>query len=733
VQSQLQARILQGEPVPSEADQQVLPDLLLMACNMPAQGPPPPAYRQRLNAASIVLCSITKQIAVSAGWKQWAEQLDSELAGDLFLAAALRKNTQAMSLLDSINPDAVPAAAITTVLTEAVQQRNNQWLGQVCRHSAATACRAAVVVPLLLSTLKQGYAAGIKELFDLPGLLQQLGAADVSSLLLAALKAPARLYPYARPYINNLLKLPVAQDMQPDSFEAILIAALKRSNKDTFSSLVSNIVQQLAVPAQQMSFDVVHRIYKAAVQRCDDASLRMYVQLPAVRTATAAQLKQLMELSLELTGTALSDQQRSVSSNGTGFNALCSFPQAQQLSHDMIWELLNAAFGVITKVPEAAPLLGKCWMLLCQLPQAHLINPRIVINCLAQSLGEDRQQAVAALCKLLDQAAAKTAWGGLTSQEAEYLLAGAVPIAQHGAVASLRKLCSMQCVEQVVDTSAVVRLLGSVLVFGGVTECRDPAAATRALLQLPAAAAIPAWDMARMCGCMVQQCTYDDEAEEILQELQRKGSLPGPGELTSLITVCLLSRTHDSAVACVCLLCRDNAAQQVDSGTVQQLLLRAVELQQPLVVQVLLQALPAVLLLGGEQVQQLLCATVKAALDTYSKDGNAEEDDRMSASWQTAVEAVAGAATERGVDADMLLQLMEEAVKCGAAQCLQTLVKVRTQQQLPQAGVGSLLQLAVQQQEHACLLLLLQLPGAASSLNAEQMAGLLQDSVQFLL
>jgi hypothetical protein len=399
----------------------------------------------------------------------------------------------------------------------------------------------------------------------------------------------------------------------------------------------------------------------------------------------------------------------------------------------MIWWLLNAAFSVITKVPEATPLLGNCWKLLCQLPQAQLIYPCLIISCLAQSLGEDRHQAAAAFCKLLDQAAAMTAWGGLTSAEAVHLLAAAVPIAQCGSVASLRKLCSMQCVKQVVNTNAVVQLLGSALVFGGVTECRDPAAATRALLQLPAAAAIPAGDLARMCGCVVQQCTYGDEAEEILQELQRMGSLPGPDALASLITACLLSRTHDSAAVCVCLLCKDRAAQQVDSGTVQQLLLQAVQLQQPLAVPVLLQALPAAAQLRSEQVQQLLCATVSAALESYSREGDAEDDAGVYASWQKAVEAVARAATEGGVDADVLLHLMEDAVRGGAAQCLQTLVRVRTQQQVPQAKVGALMQLIVQQQEHACLLLLLQLPGAMTSLSAEQMAGLLQDSVQALL
>jgi hypothetical protein len=482
-----------------------------------------------------------------------------------------------------------------------------------------------------------------------------------------------------------------------------------------------------------MSFDVVQRIYKAAVQRYDDAALRMYVNLPAVSTAAPAQLQQLMQLSLELTETALLDQQRFLSSNRTGFNTLCGLPQAQHLSRDMIWWLLNAAFSVITKVPEATPLLGNCWKLLCQLPQAQLIYPCLIISCLAQSLGEDRHQAAAAFCKLLDQAAATTAWGGLTSAEAVHLLAAAAPIAQCGSVASLRKLCSMQCVKQVVNTNAVVQLLGSALVFGGVTECRDPAAATRALLQLPAAAAIPAGDLARMCGCVVQQCTYGDEAEEILQELQRMGSLPGPDALASLITACLLSRTHDSAAVCVCLLCKDRAAQQVDSGTVQQLLLQAVQLQQPLAVPVLLQALPAAAQLRSEQVQQLLCATVSAALESYSREGDAEDDAGVYASWQKAVEAVAGAATEGGVDADVLLQLMEDAVRGGAAQCLQTLVRVRTQQQVPQAKVGALMQLIVQQQEHACLLLLLQLPGAMTSLSAEQMAGLLQDSVQALL
>jgi hypothetical protein len=166
---------------------------------------------------------------------------------------------------------------------------------------------------------------------------------------------------------------------------------------------------------------------------------------------------------------------------------------------------------------------------------------------------------------------------------------------------------------------------------------------------------------------------------------------------------------------------------------VQQLLLYAAGMQQPLAMQTLLACLPAAAELGSEQVQLLLCTTVDSALKRHSSDGAAEEDDGVLDDWQKAVEAVAGVATANGVDADVLLQLMEQAVKLGAAQCLKTLVRVRPQQQLPQARVGSLLQLAVQQQEHACLLLLLQLPGAATSLGAEQMALLLRDSVQVLL
>jgi hypothetical protein len=145
-----------------------------------------------------------------------------------------------------------------------------------------------------------------------------------------------------------------------------------------------------------MSFDQVHSIYKAAVQRGDDEALRLYIRLPAVRNSTPAQL----QLSLELCRTAFSEHNRSVSSNGACFNTLCSFPQAQELSSDMISDLMEAAFSVISQAPAATPLLGKCWPLLCQLPQAQHMEPDSILRWLGQSLGHHRQQAAAALSVL---------------------------------------------------------------------------------------------------------------------------------------------------------------------------------------------------------------------------------------------------------------------------------------------------------------------------------------------
>jgi hypothetical protein len=265
--------------------------------------------------------------------------------------------------------------------------------------------------------------------------------------------------------------------------------------------------------------------------------------------------------------------------------------------------------------------------------------------------------------------------------------------------------------------------LDSALTFSGLRICRKPVAAAQLLLQLPAAALIPGSDLARLCGCVVEQCSDDRVADELLQLLQGEGGLPGTEQLASLITACLRNREDESAAACILLLCSDPAAQSVDGSTAQGLLLEAVEAQQPQALQVLLQCLPAAEELGNEQVQQLLQATVTATLECDLCCGVVD-------SWLEALKAVAGRMDKYGISATLLLQLLQQAVRKGAAVVVLKLVNIKRLQPPGSAQVGSLLQLAVREQQYSSLHALLQLPHAAASLTADQTAQVLQASVQ---
>uniref|UniRef100_A0A383VXF6 Uncharacterized protein n=1 Tax=Tetradesmus obliquus TaxID=3088 RepID=A0A383VXF6_TETOB len=310
-------------------------------------------------------------------------------------------------------------------------------LAQLCKQGAAKACRTEAAMSLLLASFNQGYPEGAERLLGMPGLGKGLTPGQVSSLLLAALQGPTT----ARKCISILLNVPAAQEMQWDSCEALLEAALMQHSTGA-ADVLPDLVGQLPLLARKMSFDQLQRTYQAAAQRYNDEALRLYVRLPVVRNASPAQLQQLMHLSLELCGAAFTEQQRSVSSNMAGFNTLCSFQQAQELSADMVEGLVEATFSVIKQAPAATPLLGKVWPLLCQLPQAQHIQPATILAWLGQCLSQERHQAAAALAVLLDQAAVLTAWGGLTRQEVEQLLARALPVAKRGSVQGV--VCDLQ-------------------------------------------------------------------------------------------------------------------------------------------------------------------------------------------------------------------------------------------------------------------------------------------------
>jgi hypothetical protein len=109
----------------------------------------------------------------------------------------------------------------------------------------------------------------------------------------------------------------------------------------------------------------------------------------------------------------------------------------------------------------------------------------------------------------------------------------------------------------------------------------------------------------------------------------------------------------------------------------------------------------------SEQVAQLLLAAGNAALDavlTACKGMAAAEPEQDH--WLDGVCAVISLPAVHGVDADVVAQLLAKATRQGAVQYLEQLLGIFSLQQLEEFDVGSLLQLAVQQQQHACVRLL---------------------------
>ncbi|WIA33923.1 hypothetical protein OEZ86_007021 [Tetradesmus obliquus] len=111
----------------------------------------------------------------------------------------------------------------------------------------------------------------------MPGLGKGLTPGQVSSLLLAALQGPTT----AKKCISMLLNVPAAQEMQWDSCEALLEAALMQHSTGA-ADVLPDLVGQLPLLARKMSFDQLQRTYQAAAQRYNDEALRLYVRLPAL-------------------------------------------------------------------------------------------------------------------------------------------------------------------------------------------------------------------------------------------------------------------------------------------------------------------------------------------------------------------------------------------------------------------------------------------------------------------
>jgi hypothetical protein len=258
------------------------------------------------------------------------------------------------------------------------------------------------------------------------------------------------------------------------------------------------------------------------------------------------------------------------------------------------------------------------------------------------------------------------------------------------AFTAVEGLCSLPQAKQL-SPGTVAELVAKVLSIMNQATAATPlldrklVAAAELLLQLPAAAVIPASDLARLCGCVVEQCSDDRVADELLQLLQGKGSLPGTEQLASLITACLQNREDESAAACILLLCSDPAAQHVTVSTVQQLLLEAVGTHQLKAMQALVHSLPlaaaaAINGLSNEQAQQLLQAIVSAILE-YRDSVQLEcclPWESVENSWLETLESLVEATANHGIRSQVLLHLVEQAVAQEAADIVQQLVKVKS-------------------------------------------------------
>jgi hypothetical protein len=247
---------------------------------------------------------------------------------------------------------------------------------------------------------------------------------------------------------------------------------------------------------------------------------------------------------------------------------------------------------------------------------------------------------------------------------------------------------------------------------------------------------IAAPDTARLISGVLQQCSDDTLAEELVQELKDSGSLLGPDDLVSLIHTCLLEISDECAAACIQLLCSGSAAQQISGSTAQELQLSAVEMQQPQAMAALLQHLPTATQLSGRHLERLLSATVMAALKSHSSAGGrdaarsaAAPEQANAAGWAAAVQAVVSAPAAGNVTAEAVLKLVFEAVKQGCASTVQQLLQHTSLNKVKNNTQVSLVKLAAQQQ-HACLQAVSQLPGADSCLSADQLVQLLETKVE---
>jgi hypothetical protein len=443
--------------------------MLLMAFNMQL-----PACRANSSAAT-KLCQLLKQ-AQAVVWKQWvAKQLDSDLAGRLFLAAAARSDLGAFKLLDSFKPGIVPAV-LPAAMEEAVQQQNTHVLEYLCQLSCTKACDIGQLAAVLLAAVRAGYHEGV----------------------LAMLQVTTRYYEF-----GHVLGLPVARALPWEAFEVLFNAAVKQQDRRLFS-----LLQSMPAQAAQMACSHVTAAVGVAARLQDERLVQQYLAHPAVCNAEPDQLRQLLVAVLQLRGTH--PQMRKP------LEALCSMQNFQRLSSWMIEDVLNTAFST-----SGIVVLELQWLvlLLCQLPQAPSMQLGSVLGWLQLALAQTLQQATVALCGWLEQHVEQRGNGvvvsGFGSREAAGLLQSALQPCKTGSRWSLESVCSLECVKRAADASTLVLVLESTLAFEATYVRYFPAATARLLLQLPAAADIPAPDLARFTASLLQHCSQQVPAAQL--------------------------------------------------------------------------------------------------------------------------------------------------------------------------------------------------------------------------
>jgi hypothetical protein len=455
----LQAKQLESATEPPAA----LQDMLLMAFNMPMPAAtaaavaawllPRAAVAYRSTAAR--LCQVVWK-AESPAWQDWVEeQLDDQLAGQLFHAAAVRGDLDAFKALNRIKPGPVPAT-VFAAMGEVVQKQDTDMLKHLCSLNSTKTCDAELLVAPLLTALQAGYLAGVRNIVGIDGLLQRPTAAHVSDLLLAMLQAGDRDALFA-----TMAELPAAQQLPVSSFKAVYEAAVQMQQRQLFA-----LIGSMPAHSAQLTFVGVLAAVQVAVQLQDAGAVQQCLALPAACDPEPDHLRQLLLTVMQLKG--------DMPTRLGPLEALCSMQNMQHLSHQLIEDVLNTAFDASNR---AWAVLHWLVPVMCQLPQARSMQLSSILEWLQLSLARPAPPVTTALCSWLNRAAAQpgdAAGRGFGSREAEALLVSALPTGMSRLLSGLEAVCSLQCVKAMADVSSIVRLLKTYMASGAPTRYRLP-------------------------------------------------------------------------------------------------------------------------------------------------------------------------------------------------------------------------------------------------------------------